>query len=121
MGLYSKAKMKYIAAYLLASLKKEGPSEKDVKKILTSVGIEVDDDKVKKIVSELKGKSLEEGKEKLEQAGSALGGGGGAGGNAGGDSGAKAEARRRPPLRSLMTTWALVCSTKRRRVSCATH
>merc|ERR1711974_225449 len=100
MGLYSKAKMKYIAAYLLASLKKEGPSEKDVKKILTSVGIEVDDDKVKKIVSELKGKSLEEvmeeGKEKLEQAGSALGGGG-AGGNAGGDSGAKAEAKEEAP------------------------
>ncbi|OWF42384.1 60S acidic ribosomal protein P2-like [Mizuhopecten yessoensis] len=53
--------MRYVAAYLLASLGgNENPSAADLEKIIGSVGIEVEADKVKKIISELKGKSLEE-------------------------------------------------------------
>jgi len=62
--------MKYIAAYLLATLGgKATPSAADVEKILSSVGIEAESERVEKLISELKGKSLEEliesGKKKL--------------------------------------------------------
>jgi ribosomal protein L12E/L44/L45/RPP1/RPP2 len=54
-------RMRYVAAYLLAVLGgKEQPSEADVKKILSSVGIDVDAGKLKKVIDELKGKKLEE-------------------------------------------------------------
>lgn len=50
-----------MAAYLLAVLGgNEHPAEADVKKILSSVGIDADNDCVKKVVGELKGKNLEE-------------------------------------------------------------
>lgn len=53
--------MRYVAAYLLAVLGgNEHPAEADVKKILSSVGIDADNDCVKKVVGELKGKNLEE-------------------------------------------------------------
>jgi len=53
--------MRYVAAYLLAVLGvNENPSEADVKKILSSVGIDVDADSLKKVISQLKGKNLEE-------------------------------------------------------------
>lgn len=53
--------MRYVAAYLLAVLGgNEHPGEADVKKILSSVGIDADNDCVKKVVGELKGKNLEE-------------------------------------------------------------
>ncbi|XP_076473041.1 large ribosomal subunit protein P2-like [Babylonia areolata] len=54
--------MRYVAAYLLAAMgnAKEDPSAADVEKILSSVGIEAEADKVKKVVGELAGKSLEE-------------------------------------------------------------
>eukprot|EP00916_Digyalum_oweni_P024283 GHVL01040134.1.p1 GENE.GHVL01040134.1~~GHVL01040134.1.p1 ORF type:complete len:111 (+),score=34.96 GHVL01040134.1:59-391(+) len=55
--------MRYVAAYMLAALGTKGdasPTAADVEKILSSVGIEAEADKVKKIVSELKGKNLEE-------------------------------------------------------------
>ena len=53
--------MRYVAAYLLAALGSKGePSAADVEKILGSVGIEAEADKVKKVCSELKGKNLEE-------------------------------------------------------------
>jgi len=53
--------MRYVAAYLLAVLGgNENPSEADVKKILSSVGIDADADSLKKVVSQLKGKNLEE-------------------------------------------------------------
>jgi len=53
--------MRYVAAYLLAVLGgNASPSESDVNKILSSVGIDVDDGNVKKIIGELKGKNLEE-------------------------------------------------------------
>uniref|UniRef100_A0A2M3ZYU1 Large ribosomal subunit protein P2 n=2 Tax=Anopheles triannulatus TaxID=58253 RepID=A0A2M3ZYU1_9DIPT len=62
--------MRYVAAYLLAVLGgNEAPSNADIEKILSSVGIEADSARVTKIVSELKGKSIEEliasGREKL--------------------------------------------------------
>jgi large subunit ribosomal protein LP2 len=53
--------MRYVAAYLLASLGgKSDPSASDLEKIIGSVGIDVEADKIKKIISELKGKDLEE-------------------------------------------------------------
>ncbi|KTF95927.1 hypothetical protein cypCar_00037331 [Cyprinus carpio] len=55
------AQMRYVAAYLLAALGgKESPSTGDIKKILDSVGIEADDTRMSKVVSELNGKNLEE-------------------------------------------------------------
>ncbi|RAM39474.1 hypothetical protein DOZ52_29080, partial [Enterobacter hormaechei] len=54
-------KMRYVAAYLLAALGgKESPSTGDIKKILDSVGIESDDTRMGKVVSELNGKNLQE-------------------------------------------------------------
>jgi len=53
--------MRYVAAYLLAVLGgNENPSEADVKKILSSVGIDVDAESLKKVIAQLKGKNLEE-------------------------------------------------------------
>ncbi|XP_071849754.1 large ribosomal subunit protein P2-like [Apostichopus japonicus] len=53
--------MRYVAAYLLAALGgNNSPSSDDIKKILGSVGIEAEDDKLNKVISELKGKNLEE-------------------------------------------------------------
>ncbi|KAF7703559.1 ribosomal protein, large P2, like isoform X1 [Silurus meridionalis] len=53
--------MRYVAAYLLAALGgKENPSGTDIKKILESVGIEADETRMKKVVSELNGKSVED-------------------------------------------------------------
>ena len=62
--------VRYVAAYLLAVLGgNESPSNADIEKILSSVGIEVDATRVTKIIGELKGKSIEEliaqGREKL--------------------------------------------------------
>ncbi|KAK2913384.1 hypothetical protein Q8A67_001783 [Cirrhinus molitorella] len=55
------AKMRYVAAYLLSALGgKDSPSTGDIKKILDSVGIEADDTRMSKVVSELNGKNLEE-------------------------------------------------------------
>ncbi|KAM8975169.1 uncharacterized protein RCH25_048955 [Pelodytes ibericus] len=52
--------MRYVAAYLLAALGgNNNPSAKDLKKILSSVGIEADDERVNKVISELGGKDLE--------------------------------------------------------------
>ncbi|NXX83375.1 RLA2 protein, partial [Urocolius indicus] len=54
--------MRYVAAYLLAVLGgNESPSSKDLKKILDSVGIETDDERMNKVViSELNGKNIED-------------------------------------------------------------
>lgn len=53
--------MRYVAAYLLVTLGgKTTVSATDIEKILSSVGIESESDKVNKIISELKGKNLEE-------------------------------------------------------------
>ncbi|XP_005812593.1 60S acidic ribosomal protein P2-like [Xiphophorus maculatus] len=53
--------MRYVAAYLLAALGGNGnPEAKDIKKILESVGIEADDTRMNKVISELKGKNVDE-------------------------------------------------------------
>jgi large subunit ribosomal protein LP2 len=55
------ARMRYVAAYLLAVLGgNDKPSDADVKKILSSVGIDADAASLKKVIDELKGKNLEE-------------------------------------------------------------
>ncbi len=54
-------KMRYVAAYLLASLGgSEDPSAKDLQKILGSVGIDCEDERAKSIIGSLSGKNLEE-------------------------------------------------------------
>ncbi|XP_071344811.1 large ribosomal subunit protein P2-like [Trachinotus anak] len=53
--------MRYVAAYLLAALGgNENPDAKDIKKILESVGIETEDARLDKVISELKGKNVNE-------------------------------------------------------------
>ncbi|XP_040193336.1 60S acidic ribosomal protein P2-like [Rana temporaria] len=53
--------MRYMAAYLLATLGgNSSPSAKDIKKILSSVGIEADQDRLDKIISELGGKNVDD-------------------------------------------------------------
>merc|ERR1712048_1365560 len=80
----SDLKMRYVAAALLAAQGGQEPSAANIKKILSSVGIDADDEKVDKVVSELAGKNIEElikeGTEKLGSvpAGGAPAAGGGA-------------------------------------------
>lgn len=62
--------MRYIAAYMLAVMGgKHSPNSNDIKHILSCVGIDVDDEKLQKVVKELRGKNLQEliavGREKL--------------------------------------------------------
>ncbi|XP_037535393.1 60S acidic ribosomal protein P2 [Nematolebias whitei] len=53
--------MRYVAAYLLATLGgNSSPSAKDLKSILGSVGIEADDERLNKVISELNGKDINE-------------------------------------------------------------
>ncbi|MRA94185.1 hypothetical protein GH868_30115, partial [Bacillus thuringiensis] len=82
--------MGYVAADVLAVLGgTASPSEKDIKKILSSVGIDADDACLKKVISELKGKNVVDvmaaGREKLTSVpsggGVAVSSGGGAGGD----------------------------------------
>merc|ERR1712117_862545 len=63
-------KMRYVAAYLLAQLgRNEAPDADAVKAILSSVGVDADEEKLSKVISELSGKNIDdvlaEGKEKL--------------------------------------------------------
>ncbi|EPZ34226.1 Ribosomal protein L10/L12 domain-containing protein [Rozella allomycis CSF55] len=58
---WSYSSMKYLAAYLLATLGgAEKPSSADVKKILSSVGIETEQDQLNKLISEVEGKNIDE-------------------------------------------------------------
>ncbi|KAK3330440.1 60s acidic ribosomal protein-domain-containing protein [Apodospora peruviana] len=85
--------MKHLAAYLLLGLGgNTSPSASDIKSVLESVGIEADDERLDKLLEELKGKDINEliaeGSAKLASVPSGGGGGGGAaaaGGAAGGD------------------------------------
>ena len=53
--------MKHLAAYLLLQLGgNASPSAEDIKKVLDSVGIEADDERLSKVVSELEGKNVAE-------------------------------------------------------------
>ncbi|KAI8633464.1 ribosomal protein 60S [Xylariaceae sp. FL1651] len=79
--------MKHLAAYLLLGLGgNTSPSASDVKSVLDSVGIEADDDRLEKLISELKGKDINEliaeGSSKLASVPS--GGAGGAAASGGG-------------------------------------
>ncbi|XP_075155213.1 ribosomal protein LP2 [Haematobia irritans] len=87
--------MRYVAAYMLAVLGGlENPKNADIEKILSSVGIEADGERLTKVVKELNGKSIEEliasGREKLSSM--PVGGGAAAApAAAGGDAGGKKE------------------------------
>ena len=52
--------MRYVAAYLLASLGKGEVSNGDLTAILTSVGIDADAAKIQIIMDQMKGKSVDE-------------------------------------------------------------
>ncbi|KAI4151827.1 MAG: hypothetical protein Q9185_000219 [Variospora sp. 1 TL-2023] len=74
--------MKHLAAYLLLGIGgNTSPSADDVKGVLSAVGIEADDDRLDKLISELKGKDIQEliseGSTKLASVPSGGGGGGG--------------------------------------------
>ncbi|CBY18756.1 unnamed protein product [Oikopleura dioica] len=80
--------MRYVAAYLLAQLGgNDAPDAAAIKNILSSVGIDADDEKLGLVISQLAGKDINEvmaeGKEKLASVPSA-GCGAGAGAAAGG-------------------------------------
>lgn len=53
--------MKYLAAYLLLGLGgNTSPSAEDVKSVLEAVGIETDEERLNKLISELEGKDINE-------------------------------------------------------------
>jgi len=53
--------MKHLAAYLLLGLAgKTSPSKSDIKGVLESVGIDADEERLQKLLSELKGKDISE-------------------------------------------------------------
>uniref|UniRef100_A0A1D1ZK13 60S acidic ribosomal protein P2 n=1 Tax=Anthurium amnicola TaxID=1678845 RepID=A0A1D1ZK13_9ARAE len=52
--------MKHLAAYLLLSLAGKTPNESSIKSLLETVGIEADNDRLKQLLSELKGKDIDE-------------------------------------------------------------
>ena len=52
--------MKHLAAYLLLTLNGGSPSQSDVKKVLNSVGIEADEERLENLFLELKGKDINE-------------------------------------------------------------
>ena len=75
--------MRYVAAALLTAMGGGEINKKNIKNLLDVVGIECDEDKINKVVEELKGKNieelLEEGSKKLASmpaAGAAPAGGG---------------------------------------------
>lgn len=95
--------MRHVAAYLLAVLGgNESPSAKDVKAILSSVGVEEDSKNLDIVIAQLKGKNIEEllaeGEKLLATMPS--GGGGGAAAPAaaasGGDAPAAAAGKKAP-------------------------
>jgi large subunit ribosomal protein LP2 len=53
--------MRHIAAYILLQIGgNASPSAADVKKVLSAVGVEADDDRLSTLISELKGKDINE-------------------------------------------------------------
>ena len=53
--------MKHLAAYLLLGVGgNPSPTADDIKGILSSVGIEADDERLKKLLQELNGKNIQE-------------------------------------------------------------
>ena len=79
--------MRHVAAYLMLVLGgNASPSEDDVKKVITAVGAEADDEKLALLFKEMAGKNVDEviaaGKAKLATVSVGGGGGGGGGGDA---------------------------------------
>ncbi|KAH7106001.1 60s acidic ribosomal protein-domain-containing protein [Auriculariales sp. MPI-PUGE-AT-0066] len=75
--------MRHLAAYLLLQLGgNASPSSDDIKKVLSAVGIEADEERLDKLIAELKGKDINaliaEGSSKLASVPSGGGGGGAA-------------------------------------------
>jgi len=73
--------MRYIAAYLLCQIGgNASPGARDIQKVLSAVGVECDDDRLDKLLSELEGKSIDqliaEGSSKLSSVPSGGVGGG---------------------------------------------
>ncbi|KAJ6581398.1 60s acidic ribosomal protein-domain-containing protein [Mycena capillaripes] len=92
--------MRHIAAYLLLQIGgNASPSASDVKALLKTVNIDADSDRLEKLISELKGKSIDEliaeGSSKLASVPSGGGGGGGAAASAGGAAPAAAAAEEK--------------------------
>ena len=86
--------MKHLAAYLLLKLGgNDSPSASDIKTALSTVGVEVDDANLSKLLADLEGKNIDElieaGKPMIVKLGG--GGGGGGGGGAAGASDAAVE------------------------------
>ncbi|TFK51743.1 ribosomal protein 60S [Heliocybe sulcata] len=53
--------MRHLAAYLLLQIGgKASPSADDIKKVLSAVGIEADEERLEKLISELEGKDVNE-------------------------------------------------------------
>lgn len=53
--------MRYVAAYMLATLGgKASPTAADIEKVLGSVGIEADQEKLKLVISQLSGKPIDD-------------------------------------------------------------
>merc|ERR1712029_590762 len=95
-----KLTMRYVAAYLLAVLGgNASPSADDISAIISSVGIDVEKEKLDKVISELSGKSVEEliaeGSKKLASVPSGGGAAAPAAAAAGGGGGAAAEAPKK--------------------------
>merc|ERR1712157_496898 len=57
---YRKTIMKYVAAHMLAALSGEAPDKAAVKKVLESVGAEINAEQLDKVFSELDGKNVDE-------------------------------------------------------------
>ncbi|KAM0435994.1 hypothetical protein ACHAPT_002886 [Fusarium lateritium] len=93
--------MKHLAAYLLLTLGgNTSPSAADIKAVLESVGIEADESRLNNLISELKGKDIQEliaeGSEKLASVPSGGAGGAGAGGAAAGGAAAAEPEETKP-------------------------
>ncbi|KAJ0421801.1 60s acidic ribosomal protein-domain-containing protein [Aspergillus insuetus] len=92
--------MKYLASYLLLALAgNESPSASDIKEVLSSVGIDAEDARLEKLLSELEGKSIQEliseGSAKLASVPSGGAGGAAAPAAAGGAAAAEAPAEEK--------------------------
>ncbi|KAI5957170.1 hypothetical protein KGF54_000098 [Candida jiufengensis] len=82
--------LKYLAAYLLlVSAGKTSPTAEDIKSVLSAASVDIEEDKIEKLISELDGKNIEEliaeGNEKLSSVptgGAAAGGAAPSGGAA---------------------------------------
>jgi len=81
--------MRYIAAYLLLQLGgKASPSSADIRKVITAGGVDCDQERLDKFLSEIEGKNINDlivaGSSKLASVPSGGGGGGGGSGGGGG-------------------------------------